>query len=311
MLDSDFSYLRAVSDPRPLPDSPGYVVGAMMTPSHAHFGERLSESCRRFSLPLALFEIPTVHRSISLNGSDDLKYTKPNFVHFLLQRYGRPVLYVDVDCVIAQRPAAVDRLCDANTDFAIFNWLAARHTEAYVPADVSRWKCLAEVSSASRFYRFSHSIDHFSDTQLLCSGAVQWYNGSDRARRLLDQWQSVIEGSPRSADDKCLDHAFNNSSPSNCGLKVEWLAKRYARYAWWIYEQPVLDHPEMPSSGGGFAPLVELDGKPRIRETALRLDRVDYVFPKDCLIDTELRTLMRLREGVWHTVGPVTVPLWL
>jgi len=295
----------------------------MMTPSHSYYGERLSESCRRHSLPLALFEVPVVHRSISVKGSDDLRFTKPNFIRFVLRRYRCPVLYVDVDCVIAQRPAYIDALRAADKDFAIFNWLAEVHTEAYVPADVTRWDTLAKVATVTRFYRFSHSIDHLSDTQLLCSGAVQWYNTTSAALRLLDAWQSVIERSPRSADDKCLDYAFNNASPSTQPLsraqwvkdaqplRAAWLPKPYARYAWWIYEEPVIDHPDIPSSGHGFVPLVELDGKPRIHESALRQNAVHYVFPKECLIDTESRTVLRLLDGAWHTVGGFTVPLWL
>ena len=65
----DSACFRAVSDPRPGIDMPRYLVGAMMTPSHAHFGERLRASCRAHSLPLALFEVPRVHRSISPKGS--------------------------------------------------------------------------------------------------------------------------------------------------------------------------------------------------------------------------------------------------
>ncbi len=282
----------------------------MMTPSHARFGARLAESCYRHSLPLALFEVPTVHRSISLQGSDDLRYTKANFVHFLLTRYGRPVLYVDVDCVIAQPPVHIREILFAQNDFAIFNWLTETHTEAYVPADLSRWEVFARADRPGRFYRFSHSIDVSTDSQLLCSGAVQWYNTTTAAALLLENWQAAIERAPRSADDKCLDFAFNNF-PEQTPLKAAWLDKHYARYAWWIYAQPVIDHPQMPFSGEGFVPLVELDGKPRIHQKALRPHSVSHVFPKDCLIDTETRTLMRLRDGAWHTVARFTTPLWL
>jgi hypothetical protein len=310
LLSLHFPYLRAHSDPRPVPAVPGYVIGAMMTPSHARFGERLAASCHRHSLPLALFEVPTVHRSISPKGSDDLTYTKANFVHFLLTRYGRPVLYVDVDCVIAQPPIRIQEILAQQKDFAIFNWLAEMHTEAYVPADLSRWEAFARTARPGRFYRFSHSIDDSTDSQLLCSGAVQWYNTTSAAALLLENWQAAIERAPGTADDKCLDFAFNNF-PRQTPLTPAWLDKRYARYAWWIYAEPVIDHPEMPFSGEGFVPLVELDGKPRIHREALRRQAVHHVFPKDCLIDTETRTLMRLRDGVWHAVGRFTMPLWL
>jgi hypothetical protein len=302
---------RAVSEPRPEFAAAGYIVGAMMTPSHAQFGERLSASCRAQSLPLALFETPFIHRSISPKGTDDLRYTKAKFVQFLLQRYQRPILYLDVDCVVAQQITRVDELMTRRVDFAIFNWLAEEHTESYVRADVKVQDGPAGGSTQGRFYRFSHSIDVMCQSQLLGSGAVQWYNNTDAAKRLLAHWQAVIESSPCSADDKCLDLAFNNYPGEDPPLTAAWFDKSYARYAWWIYQRPVIDHPEFPNSGQGFKPLDDVNGRPRIRSRSLQHRTVDYVFPKDCLIDTQTRTLLRLHEGVWRPAGPVAVPLWL
>jgi hypothetical protein len=296
-----------VVQPGPALEAARFVVGAMMTPSHASFGARLSDSCRAHSLPLALYEVPAVHRSISVKGSDDLRYTKANFIRFLLDRFERPVLYLDVDCVVAQPPARVDDLLAAQVDFAIFNWLAEDHTEAYVRADVT---AADGPVSSDRFYRFSHSIDSWSDTQLLCSGAVQWWNRTAPARQLLEQWQGVIERSPRSADDKSLDYAFNNF-PAGAALRAAWLPKSYARIGWWIYERPVIDHPEIPAPASGFVQLDELNGKRRIYTQALRPHEVAYVFPKDCLIDTQTRTLLRLSSQGWRPVGPFATPLWL
>ncbi len=302
---------RAVVEPRPALHPARYVVGAMMTSSHARFGERLAESCRTHSLPLALFEVPTVHRSISVKGSDDPRYTKSRFIRFLLDRFERPVLYLDVDCVVAQHPALIDDLLRARVDFAIFNWLAEEHTEAYVRAEMTVEDGSARRVLRDRFYRFSHSIDSLCDRQLLCSGAVQWWNRTPPAISLLEQWQRVIERSPRSADDKCLDHAFNNHPSAAAHLRAAWLPKGYARYAWWIYERPVIDHPEIPASVHGFAPLDELDGKRRIYPQYLKEPQVAYVFPKDCLIDTQTRTLLRLSAQGWRTVAPFSTPVWL
>jgi hypothetical protein len=302
---------RAVSDPQPVIQTAKYIVGAMMTPSHARFGERLSASCRAQCLPLALFEVPFIHRSISPSGSEDLRCTKPNFIRFLLDRYQSPVLYLDVDCVIVQQPTRVNDLLAGNVDFAIFNWLAEEHTESYVQADVPVQDGSGRRIERDRYYRFSHSIDLKSQTQLLGSGAVQWYNNTNAARRLLAHWQAVIEMSPCSADDKCLDLAFNNYPSGDPPLTAAWLDKGYARCAWWIYQRPVIDHPEFPHSGTGFARLDALAGRPRIRMNSLQQRTVDYVFPKDCLIDTRARTLLRLQDGVWRPAGTIAVPLWL
>ena len=283
----------------------------MMTPSHARFGERLSTSCRAHSLPLALFEVRNVHRSISVEGSDDPRYTKARFIRFLLDRFELPVLYLDVDCVVVRYPALIDGLLAAEVDFAIFNWLAEEHTEAYVRAEVSVGESSAGGMTRDRFYRFSHSIDSICDRQLLCSGAVQWWNRTPAAYGLLEQWQGVIERSPGSADDKCLDHAFNNCPAGAPLMRAAWLPKGYARVAWWIYEQPFIDHPEIPAPAKGFVPLDELDGKRRIYTQSLRQPEVAYVFPKDCLIDTQTRTLLRLNNRVWRPVARFSTSLWL
>jgi hypothetical protein len=121
----------------------------------------------------------------------------------------------------------------------------------------------------------------------------------------------VIERSPGSADDKCLDFAFNNYSNSAGTLRAAWLEKSYARYAWWIYERPVIDHPELPHSGYGFVALDELDGKHRIYTDSVQQPSVNYVFPEDCLIDTQSRVLLRSDGGTWRPAGAVSIPLWL
>lgn len=311
MIPLEFPFSRAVVEPSSDALSGRYVIGAMMTSSHTNLGERLAASCRAHSLPLALFHVPSVHRSISAKGADDPRFTKANFIRFLQVRYGCAILYLDVDCVITQQPRRIDELLAAQVDFAIFNWLAEEHTEAYIPQAIVQRDGHVQRTIQNRFYRFSHSIDLLSDTQLLCSGAVQWYANSDAARLLLTAWHAVIQRAPGSADDKCLDLAFNNYPADAPPLKAAWLEKSYARYAWWIYERPVIDHPDFPSPGKGFAPLDELDGKCRIHENLVRESNVNYIFPKDCLIDVSTRTLIRSYNGVWRAAGTVSVPLWL
>jgi hypothetical protein len=205
----------------------------------------------------------------------------------------------------------IDGLLTAQADFAIFNWLAEEHTEAYVRTGVTVEDGTAGRITQDRFYRFSHSIDSLCSTQLLCSGAVQWWNRTAPAFALLERWQRVIERAPGSADDKCLDHAFNNLPGDALPLRAAWLPKGYARIAWWIYEQPFIDHPEIPARADGFVPLDELDGRRRIYTQYLKEPDVAYVFPKDCLIDTQTRTLLRLSDQVWRPVARFSAPLWL
>lgn len=311
MMVVDFPYSRILAEPAADSARLPYVIGAMATPSHRGYAERLLASCRMHGLPLALFEVPAVHRSISPAAGDDLRFTKANFVSFLLQRHDRPVLYVDADCVFAQAPLLPLELIRQQADFAIFNWLAEEHTEAYCPVRLPVPEGGGALVTGRRFYRFQHSIDALSDSQLLCSGPVQWYSPGPAARLLLRRWQAVITRSPRSPDDKCLDLAFNNYPADGPALRVFWLDKSHARYAWWIYVKPVIDHPELPHSGGGFEPLEALDGQPRIHLDELREPRVEHIFPDDCLIDVATRTLLRLQDGEWRAVRTITEPLWL
>lgn len=252
-----------------------------------------------------------MHRSISVKGSDDPRYTKARFIRFLLERFERPVLYLDADCVVAEYPARIDDLLSSQVDFAIFNWLAEEHTEAYVRTELPVQDGPTRRVASERFYRFSHSIDSLCERQLLCSRAVQWWNRTAPAITLLEQWQGVIERSPGSADDKGLDYAFNNYPSGAARLRAAWLPKGYARYGWWIYERPFIDHPEIPASANGFVPLDELDGKRRIYTQTLKQHEVPYVFPKDCLIDTQTRTLLRLSDQGWLAVARFSTPLWL
>ena len=307
----DFPFSRVLAEPPPGASTPPYVIGAMATPAYRRLAERLLMSCRVFGLPVALYEVPAVHRSISPAGCDDLRLTKPAFLQFLLRRYDRPILYLDADCVIVQPPARCAGFVGQRVDFAIFNWLATEHTETYYPVPKQVEAADGIHMTARRFYGFRHSIDAMSDTQLLCSGAVQWWADSVAASRLLRAWQGVIGRAPRSPDDKCLDLAFNNAPAGVPALRVAWLDKDYARVAWWIYVRPVIDHPDLPNPGTDFAALDALDGQPRIHADAVRPQRVQPVFPRDCLIDTEARTLLRLQDGAWRTVSSFDTPLWL
>jgi hypothetical protein len=308
----EFPFIRAIYEPAPSTTS-GFVVGAMVTSSYNGFAERLAASCRDMELPLALFEVPHVHTSVSPNGSHDLRYTKPNFIHFLLTRYKCPILYLDADCVVVQPPTLIRQLLAERIDFSIFNWLAEEHTEAYVPFSMPVREASAQlpIIDPKRFYRFSHSVDGLSDSQIICSGAVQWYGQGYAARQLLQLWHGVIERSPGCEDDCCLDWAYNNYPATASQPRCLWLKKNYSRYAWWIYEAPVIDHPQFPGVAKGFVQLNALDGKPRVHAELLRPTQLEYILPKDRLIDVQTRTLLRMHDGAWHADGTFSTPLWL
>jgi hypothetical protein len=288
-----------------------FVVAAMATPSHAAAAMRLAASCRLFDLPIAVYEVPSVHRSISPRGTDDPAYTKASFLSHVLDEYRCPVLYIDADCVVVEMPQLMAHVA-TSSDFAIYNWLADEHTEAYAPIDYPTVDARGqEVVIRNRFYRFSHRIDVLHHTQLICSGAVQLYAPTAPARALLESWQEAILFFPGVADDHCLDFAINNRLSDFPAISLQWLPKEYARIAWWIYARPVIDHPGLPYRGQGFVPLSDPLGRKQAYLDDARPSGVEPYFPTDCIIDTERRQLIRLAGNGRLAFTPFDRPLWL
>src|SRR5690242_5422255 len=79
-------------------DERSFVVAAMFTAAYQPQAERLAASCTRYGLSYVLHEVAAVHRSISSGGTDDPAYTNANFIHSLLTKHRKPVLFLDADC---------------------------------------------------------------------------------------------------------------------------------------------------------------------------------------------------------------------
>ena len=208
---------------------------------------------------------------------------------------------MDADCYFVEYPWAIKGFVQNGHDFAIYNWLADEHTEAYVPTDRIN-NLPAHLIEAGRFYEFSHSLDYYATDQLVCSGAVQFFGNTAKARTLLQLWQETVAKFPGSSDDGCMDYAFNNGG-NQLDLKLAWLEKAYARYAWWLYVSPVINHPDFPSLEQSFVPIPKYPDRKRvyIERTERRL--VQYVFPKGCLIDIKKRRLLKVEGNVLTPVG--------
>lgn len=269
-----------------------FVVAGMYTDSHAQKAARLRASCERFGLAHDLRHVSAVHDSISRAGKRDPSLTKARLILEALSRHRRPVLYIDADCVIRSEPVLIAELLAGGAEFAIYNWAADRNTEAYVPAKVMMQGDTG--ASGTRYYRFATKTEHYDPSQLHCSGAVQLYADTPGARGLLEAWQRSIEAFPGSADDHCLDYTFNNRDAALAGLRVSWLPKEYARYAWWIHVEPVIDHPELAADATHFKPVAGEGGcKQFYFERAERLTN-SPAFPPDALIDVQGKRLLHV-----------------
>ena len=270
-----------------------FIVCAMFTASYRLKAERLAASLDQLGLGYALFETPQVHRSISGRGSDDTAFAKPRFIGDMLKHFGKPLLYVDADTVFRQPPTQIAALC-VDTDFAVYNWLADNENDAWMPAgDAGLWK-------------FYFAMDALSDSQLAASGAVQFWNDTQAARALLAAWEAALAGFPGVQDDHCLDFAFNHTG---AGLRSHWLSKDYARYAFWPYIDPVIDHPDFPApQSGQFAAL----GMKRVDAAKVTMPaRKLRPFPRDGLIDASKNLLLTLQPDGSRAATPLTRPLFL
>jgi hypothetical protein len=194
--------------------------------------------------------------------------------------------------VFRSRPVRFGPIVTARKDFAIYNWFADEHTDAFKALSLNPLQPAPEIRAA-RFLGYSHSVDHFGPEQILCSGVTQIYGNTAAARALLGAWAQVIAEQPGVADDHCLDYAFNNNL-AGVALSASWLDKAYARYPWWIYVKPVIDHPDPASAGTDFVRLRESQGRRRHHLDRLELRQAATIIPRDCLIDVQNRTVCRI-----------------
>lgn len=272
-----------------------FVVCAMFTRDYRGKAERLAASLDTLGLAHAIFEVPQVHRSISAAGGAELDFSKPRFLRFALERFGKPVLYVDADVIFRKNSEALASLCASECDFAVYNWLADPMNDAWRP------------EPGTPLWKFFFSVDLASESQLMSSGAVQFWKGTDAALTLLKDWEQSLVRHPRSEDDHCLDFAYNHGDRT--GLNPAWLAKEYARYAFWIYADPVIDHPELPAPlTGAFESL----GSARfVREKIARASK-QLPFPREAVVDAQAGQLLIPQPGGgFAPAGPLPLPLFL
>jgi hypothetical protein len=279
MIDGAKLYEESLGNP-----GTNYIVIAMFTADLRGSADRLLRSVKKFNLNHSFYQVPTVHKGISIKGSNDIAFCKPNFIRAALDHFRKPVLYVDADVIFKQSPVKIAEVSNSGVDFAIYNWLADASTDAYVPVKIKN-------KPPKGFYRFSHSIDWLDDSQLLCSGAVQYYDNSAGARRMLETWLASIKRFPEVVDDELLDYSFNFelSEP----ISTYWLGKEFCRYAFWILTQPIIDHPDMPAFDADERRFFKFasGGRDRFRQTK-NGPRALPPFPRDCIIDTKNKTVL-------------------
>jgi hypothetical protein len=288
-----------------------FIVCALFTPGkpkYYQYVDRLAASCEKYGLPYSIYEVPGVHTSINLDGTDNLTFTKANFIAHNMERFtDKNLLYVDADIFFTDYPKIIVEISNARFDIAIYNWLNDEHNEAYMPI----MKEVEGKALFSEFYVYSHHIAYYSDNQMICSGGVQFYRNSSSVRQLLDAWQEVIAQNPCSADDECLDYAYNNFDYDFKKLKPAWLDKSYLRLPWWPHVKPVILHPGLPIAGKGRNPLPERNNKKRFYPEHCRKKSIPLYFPSDYVIDTERRLLLKIQNSQVIDVQEIQQEFWI
>jgi hypothetical protein len=283
--------------------SSGFLACGMFTKSYAIKAERLAQSLQALGISYALYEVPAVHSSISPKGENNSVYTKANFISHLLNRFPCPILYLDVDCVVLKPLDIVTNLVNSQHDFAIFNWLAVDRNDAYIPCRVA---LLGDESD--RYYRYYHQIRERSNDQLICSGAVQFWRYTDAARSLLSSWFEIISTHPHAADDVSLGFAFNNRiSPLHKLLRPYWLPKNYARCAWWIFDEPIINHPEIPFTED-WPSLHDAKGRRHAYLDVLSREDEKYYFQPGTFLDTYTGDIL---DPIGIMLGKIQNKFWI
>jgi len=243
---------------------PGFptVIG-FFTEDRRHQALRLRESLLRLNLGHRLCLVPSVHSSITTRGDTQSWVNKPGFIGYWRGALGQAVLYVDCDMVFCDLPRLVFEIHQARYDLAVFNWLSGEDNTTYFPASPSDAAPSGQSGMVAGF-----SIGFRSATQLIASGAVQYWGAGNVATALLHLWLTTVLANPRCRDDHSLDFAHNNFK-SSLALRRFWLPRAYCRYAWWPQVDPVINHPDIPAVNQAWAELLLPEGLSRYYEADL------------------------------------------
>lgn len=312
-----FPYQSACAhNPARLPDTP-FIVAAFYTPDDPYrdYAQRLMRSCATFGLWCAVYQVPGVHRSVSLRSTyDDPALTKQNFILHLLDTYQKPVLYLDVDCVFETEPSVIFELARAGRhDLAIYNWFADRTNEAYIPVAASLPDGRGgRVAADQRFYAYRGGITQYSTEQMLCGGCTQFYANTANARAFLRACHDLTAQWHDRASDHVIDYNYNTLifKQKTLNLRTYWLDKAYARYPFWIFSNPIIRHTDVPHPEFSTRVPESTVGK-RFFAEYLQQYPANPKIPPGTWLDVEQKRLVRKEGRNLVTVAPWTEAFWL
>jgi len=173
--------------------------------SYQTLARRLATRCRALGLPFYSEEYANYDHQ---NG---ILY-KPLFIRKTIERFRKPVLYIDCDIFIHHIPKLIDAT-DHLYDFMAFNWLADTRINP-----VFDW----------------HTLVTHSD--------VLYFNYTQKALFFLNEWRDAMLQNPDMSDDELLSTCFMKYKDS---LNYYWLPGEYFYVPQYMKckIKPVLSHP--------------------------------------------------------------------
>lgn len=286
-----------------------FLVCSMYTKNYTNEAMRLASSLLALKIDHKLYEVPCIHQSISPKGTNNLAYTKGNLILNLLEMHNLPILYIDADCEVLKPLTLFSKLIKKRYDFAIYNWLSEQENTAYGPTPIPD-----PSYDQMRYYSLCNKIDFQSSDQLICSGASQFWGNTSASRDLLISWVNTISQNEMMPDDKSLDFTFNNKlSKTHKLLKPYWLEKKYARYPVWIFDNPIINHPNFQTDNSKLVPseFNYSDGKKYIYDEKCKKKINPIEIPLGQVLDTKTGDLLIPSEMGFKKVGTINKKFYI
>ncbi len=292
-------------------DGEGFLIVSFFTQNYKDKADRLINSLSKFNLNYKIFEVPTIHYSKSEKGSNDIKYCMPELVINMVKKFKIPIVFLDCDLVLVKKPKLFYELRKKNIDFAIYNWLEDSENDGYLPIKLKVNSVDGEIEKT--YYVNSINVkllnNPIKEKQLFSSGGVAYFSDSIASINLLNEWLENIVKYPKAPDDQLLDFTFNYSSTARKNLKVEWLDKSYCRVFWWIFSEPIINHPGNMThrSNDNF---FKITGKERFKiENTVK--RNNSKVSKEFIIDAENKKILKIEKGKIFIVRSFTESMYV
>ena len=290
-------------------ENQNFIICSFFTENYIDKANRLIESLDEQNLNYKIFIVPTIHFSKSNKGSGDINYCMPKLISEVIKKYRKPILFVDCDMVFKKQPKLIFNFEKKNVDFAIYNWLEDNENDGYLPFKLN----IKGLKDNLKKILYANKVNikllnaPNKEKQLLSSGGVVYFSEKKQSIKLLNIWIENIKKFPNVPDDQLLDYTYNYSSNLKNNLNVVWLSKSYCRIYWWIFSEPIINHPNHVTHRNES--FFKITGKERFKientiqrskskiEENLFIDVIEKNIYK--LIDTQLILVKKFKDKIY------------